>query len=382
MSLNKLYLSVTLIFCVQFISAQDFPFDHQNWKIINVENNETVEKQVHKKDEVQILTLSKTHVALLSSNYSDFSIDFDVKSGIMPGIGFRSKTLKDFEYVYLRLGSSGKNSAIQYVPVYNGALAWQIYNYPKYESTAEIKQDDWNHVRLEVHKENMHVYINGDEKPNMVVKLLQDECKAGNLFLKADFQESYFKDVRINELKRELEVQEQENLYKYLNEWMLSEQFEMKFHSQSEIYNRLNEQKEKGNWQKVKADRNGIVNLSKYYDHPQNSIIAKTEIHANSNKEIDLLFDYTFAMAIVLNQDVLFSGTELDTKNFMRVIDGEEKVTLSLNEGKNDLIFVINADDTWQKAVNNPLVLNRMQAMNWGFIARLSDYEGIMLKKH
>ena len=380
MSPKKFYLAVVFIFYMHLISAQDFPFDLESWKIINVENNKTVEKQLHQEDEAQILTLPKNHVALLSSNYADFSIDFDIKNGIMPGIGFRSKTLKDYEYVYLRLGRSGKNDAIQYVPVYHGSLAWQVYNYPIYETTAQIKKDDWNHVKLEVYKDNMHLYVNKNEEPNMVVKLLQDKCEAGSLFLKADFETSYFKNVRINKLENELEVQEQENLNRYLNEWILSEQFEMKFHSQTEIYNRYTEQMKKDTWQKVKADRNGIINLSKYYEHPQNCIVAKTEIHADKNKEIDLLFDYTFSMAIILNQDLLFSGTELDTKNFMRVIDGEEKITLRLNKGKNELIFVINADDPWQRSVNNPMLFNRTQAMNWGFLARLSNYEGITLK--
>ncbi len=59
----------------------------------------------------------------------------------------------------------------------------------------------------------------------------------------------------------------------------------------------------------------------------------------------------------------------------MRVTDGEQTIELSLNEGENKLVFWIRSDDEWQKAVGNPPYLEREQAMNWGFVARLIEEE-------
>ncbi len=43
---------------------------------------------------------------------------------------------KNYEYLYLRLGVSGKKDALQYVPIHNRNLPWQLYNYPIYEGKA------------------------------------------------------------------------------------------------------------------------------------------------------------------------------------------------------------------------------------------------------
>ena len=68
-----------------------------------------------------------------------------------------------------------------------------------------------------------------------------------------------------------------------------------------------------------------------------------------------------------MNDQVLFFGRELDSDNFMRMMDGEQKIDLSLKKGDNTLVFWIRSDDEWQEA--NPRYLGRKQAMNWGFVA-------------
>ncbi len=375
----KKHLLILILFLISVnrIKAKDYPFVEKKWTIINTVNNQEVDKQIVNQDDEEVLQLSKSCVALLNGNYSNFTIDFEIKGGSMPGIGFRSNNLLDFEYFYLRMGNSGKNTAIQYFPVYNGATAWMIYNYPKYETVAEFSEDKWIHVKLEVYDDNMRVFVNNETVPNMEVKLKNTEQKNGNIFFLAGFKDSYFRNVEIQELKSGNDIVEPDSPYKYICAWKLSEQFEVDFNCQKEVYSKYQEQKELKNWKDITVDKDGIVNISKYYKYPRNTVIATTEINSDKDKELDLLYDYTFSMVIMLNGEILFCGTELDTKNFMRVIDGEEHLTLNLKEGKNELMFMIKADDVWQKAVNNAPYLGRNQAANWGFIARLANYEGI-----
>jgi hypothetical protein len=361
--------------------AQDYPFDDTKWIVKNVENNQEVEKQVTIQDESQVLHLPKSCIALLNQNFSDFTIEYDVKGGAMPGLGFRSGNLNDYEYFYLRMMNSGKNTAIQYIPVFNGAEAWTLYNYPKYESFAAFPDSAWIHVKLQVYGTNMRVFINNQQEPNMEVKLQHEKLLKGNIFLKSGFQESLFRNVKINELNESFDVDKNEISSTYIDTWKLSDQFEADFYSQNKISELYNEQSTNANWKTIKADKDGLVNISRFYEHPQNAVFAISEIYSDSAKTVGLLFDYSFSLLIGLNYDILFCGTELDTKNYMRVIDGEEKLTLPLNKGKNVLIFIIKSDDVWQKSVKNPTYLGRMQAHNWGFIARLANYEGLDLEE-
>ncbi len=371
----------TLLTFACSVKAQILPFKDSNWKILNAENKEAIQKQRSVQDNNNVLFLPKNHIALLDKNYSNFTVTFDIKGGSMPGIGFRSNNLLDYEYFYLRLFNGGKKTAIQYFPVFNGADAWMVYNYPKYESGANFSQNDtWNHVKLEVYKDNMRVFINNEVTPNMAVKLKNTNQVEGNIFLKAGFGDSYFKNVEIQTLKESFNVTELSSPYKYIDKWRLSGQFEVDFFSQRAIYSKYKEQNKNENWKTIIADNDGIVNIAKYYEHPENTIIASSHIFSNYDKEVILHFDYTFSLAIMLNQTILFCGTELDTNNFMRVIDGEEALTLNLKKGKNELVFMIKADDVWQEAVNNPPYLGRKQAANWGFIARLDNYNGIKLE--
>ncbi len=381
-SQKGLLILIGIIIFTFSAKAASYPFKDKKWTIINAENNQEIQKQISVHDDSEVLLLPKSQLALLKDKFSNFTIEFDIKGGSMPGIGFRSnKNLLDFEYFYLRLGNSGKNTAIQYFPVFNGADAWTIYNYPKYESAASFSDSTWIHVKLDVYEDNMRVYVNNEVAPNMEVKLKNTDQVEGNIFLKAGFKNSYFKNVEISELNKSFDVADEHSPYNYINTWRLSEQFEVNFNSQQAIYSKYKEQNKNEQWQTIHADKDGIVNISKYYDHPKNTIIATAEIFSENDKKVDLLFDYSFSLVIGLNRVILFCGTELDTDNFMRVIDGEEKLTLNLKEGRNELVFMIKADDIWQEAVNNPPYLGRKQAANWGFIARLDNYDGIKNEK-
>ena len=376
---KKLLILIGVVIFACSVNAANYPFKEKKWKIINAENNQETQKELSVEDDKEVLLLPQNHIALLNEQYSNFTIEFDVKGGSMPGIGFRSTNLLDFEYFYLRLDNSGKNTAIQYFPVFNGADAWTIYNYPKYESVANFSDNDWIHIKLEVYKDNMRVFVNDEVAPNMNVKLKNTNRVAGKIFLKAGFKDSYFRNVEIEELKQGFDFVVADNPNKYIDRWRLSKQFEVDFNCSQEIYSKYIEQIQQENWKTIIADNDGIVNISKYYDHPKNVIIATTVIFSDHEKEVDLLFDYSFSMVIGLNGAILFCGTELDTKNSMRMIDGEEKLTLNLKEGSNELVFMIRADDVWQEAVNNPPYLGRKQAANWGFIARLNNYDGIRI---
>src|SRR5450755_28512 len=84
----------------------------------------------------------------------DGIIDVDVATPAIRGffgIQFRiAKEGANAEWVYLRQHKSGLPDALQYTPVLNTGLNWQIYNGPGFTGAVDIPRDAWYHIRLEV----------------------------------------------------------------------------------------------------------------------------------------------------------------------------------------------------------------------------------------
>ncbi len=75
-------------------------------------------------------------------------------------------------------------------------------------------------------------------------------------------------------------------------------------------------------------------------------------------------FDYANHLIIVLNSEIIFNKG-LNPENEGRVFENDTEIELNLAKGKNDLIFVVTADEYKQ---------------NWGFIAKLDSLDGISIK--
>ncbi len=98
--------------------------------------------------------------------------DFEMRDGLIDvdvatpasrgffGIQFRiSNDGANAEWVYLRQHKSGLPDALQYTPVLNTGLSWQIYNGPGFTGAADIPEDLWVHLRLEVVGAQAKLYV-------------------------------------------------------------------------------------------------------------------------------------------------------------------------------------------------------------------------------
>ncbi|MEM9868807.1 MAG: family 16 glycoside hydrolase [Bacteroidota bacterium] len=370
---SKLVFTVTLVLILnQMVLGQAVPFISENWRIIDNENNQNLDFHTTTYKGENALRLGRHKIARLEGkNYENFVLEVDIAGKAMPGIGFHASDLWDYEFLYCRVFSGGKTDALQYAPVYNGALPWQLYNAPNYETMAVFEPKEWFHLKIEVYGNLMRVFVGEDDEPEMEVALLQKEAEKGAIFLKTSFAEAYFANLRINRLDVPFSVRNEEKSQQFLTNWEISEQLQGNLYSQRQFYQWFNQAKEAHTWKVIKAAKNGIVNLAQYFDHPKESVFARTNIPASEAKKVTLAFDYTQVLLIVFNDQVLFFGRELDSDNFMRMMDGEQKIDLSLKKGDNTLVFWIRSDDEWQDA--NPRYLGRKQAMNWGFIAKVEE---------
>src|SRR3954469_4629407 len=117
----------------------------------------------------------------------DCIIDVDVatpaKRGFF-GIQFRiGEDGTSGEWVYLRQHRSGYPDAIQYTPVLNTGLNWQIYNGPGFTGAVEIPKNEWFHMRLEVMGAQAKLYVKDMEKPALVMDDLKSGIQRGHVAL-------------------------------------------------------------------------------------------------------------------------------------------------------------------------------------------------------
>lgn len=116
--------------------AMDLPFNDLTWTVQDSEGiSEPMDTMVY--DGRKALHLPKGHRAhLKDKRFKNFEIEFDFIGFSMPGLGFRGLDKDNHELIYFRKISNGKKDALQYIPIFNGSLPWQLYNYPKYEASA------------------------------------------------------------------------------------------------------------------------------------------------------------------------------------------------------------------------------------------------------
>lgn len=96
------------------------------------------------------------------------------------GIQFRiDREGKNAEWVYLRQHKSGYPDAMQYTPVLNTGLNWQIYNGPGFTGAIDIPKDVWFHLRLEISGAQAKLYVKDMDRPALVMNDLKSGVQKG-----------------------------------------------------------------------------------------------------------------------------------------------------------------------------------------------------------
>jgi hypothetical protein len=128
------------------------------------------------------------------------------------GIGFRARAdASHYELFYLRPGNARsedqamRNHSVQYVSVpsydwYKLRREWPWL----YEAYAELRAEQWNKVKIEVHGRNAKLFLNGSENPSLMVSGLKGEDLRGGVALWGYAgEEAYFSNVRVTPVEPE-----------------------------------------------------------------------------------------------------------------------------------------------------------------------------------
>lgn len=353
------------------------PADSQRWELQG-------EAKATEYQNRKCLFLNGGAAVLKEFELRDGVIDVDVSTPASRGffgIQFRiSGDGANGEWVYLRQHKSGLADAMQYTPVLNTGLNWQIYNGQGFTGAVDIPKDTWFHLRLEISGAQAKLYVKDMDKPALIMHDLKSGVQKGQIALAVLTGATYFSNFEIRATpdapwERHLPQMPQGTLTK----WSLSPAFDaLERNLERPLTNtEINSIK----WQDVEAESPGYVVLYRYRDAPHPRVTfqgdfskrlepqqgmkvlyARTFIESDREQTKKLYIGYSDDVSVFLNGKILFRGRSAQSfrdPGFLGIINPEnDAVYLPLKKGKNELTLAISE-----------------LGGGWGFICRLADIE-------
>jgi len=314
----------------------------------------------------------------------DAVIDVDVatpaKRGFF-GIQFRiTEDGANGEWVYLRQHKSGLPDAMQYTPVLNTGLNWQIYNGPGFTGAVDIPKDVWFHLRLEVAGAQAKLYVKDMDKPALVMSDLKSGIQKGQVALYVLTGATYFTNFEIRTTPEAVWQRHMPPLPSgMLTKWSLSPSYDALARNLEQALSPS--ESAAIHWQEVEAEPPGLVVLYRYRQapHPQVTfqtdfskrldpqpgtkvLYARTTIESDRDQVKKLYIGYSDDVSVFLNGQILFRGRSAQSfrdPGFLGIVNPEnDAVYLRLKKGSNELLLAVSE-----------------LGGGWGFICRLADPE-------
>jgi hypothetical protein len=306
----------------------------------------------------------------------DMDVATPAKRGFF-GMQFRSDSLSG-EYVYLRQHKSGLPDAMQYTPVFNTGLNWQLYSGPGFTGAVDIPRDTWFHLRLVVTGATAQLFVGDTTKPALDMPDLKSGLEHGQVALASLIGQTCFANVEIRPtpdapFERHLPPMPAGTLVR----WSLSPVFDALERDPERPLSAA--ERAKINWQPVDAEPPGVVAIYRYRmaPHPRVTfqtdwstrlkpqpgtglIYARTTIQADRDGVRKLALGYSDEVSVFLNGRILYRGRSAQSfrdPGFLGIVSADDDALyLPLRKGPNELV----------------LALSELGG-GWGFVARLAE---------
>lgn len=268
-----------------------------------------------------------------------------------PGVLFRFLSPTDYERVYIRPHRSGLYpDTVQYVPSFSGIDSWQLYNGPGFTSIAEIPSETWFTLTIDISGSQAKIFVGDQPQPSLVITDLKHGIRKGMIGLSGNVDNlSFFSNFRYK-INPDTPVAsmtaETENIPGIIRDWELSKPYkelELTFDEYTAP------DTNKMEWQKVQAERNGMLDISRFLTVEQipvepARIYARTTIHSDREQIRRFLFGYSDIVRIYFNGRIIFSGDSTYRSrdlSFLGIVGLFDSVYLPLKKGDNELIFAV-----------------------------------------
>lgn len=311
--------------------------------------------------------------------FLDGTIEFDLqvtKHRSFAYLYFRMADDAEHEEIYFRSHKTLLPDAVQYTPVYKGRSQWQLYHAAGSTAAATLPAGEWIPVKLVVKGSQAAVFVGSTEEPQLVVPRLAREPKPGFLALRSfmtfgtppDTYVANFANIVVHPGVVDYEFPTHETATTksgLVTSWQVSPAFAPAEGPVLEIPAEISTSSE---WQTVPANANGLVELERYVNRPENvrraAVVARLRISADKAKILRLDLGFSDEVSVFLNDRLLLTDDESYSFNFPRrqglVTADQLSVFLPLEKGANDLLLVVT--DSFG---------------GWGLSGRLEDRDGV-----
>jgi len=280
------------------------------------------------------------------------------------GIQFRiSSDGQNGEWVYLRPHKSGQPDAIQYTPVLNTGLNWQLYNGSGFTAAVEIPRDTWIHLRLEVTGAQAKLYVRDMATPALVIDDLKSGIEKGPVALAVLTGPTYFSNFEIRTTPdTRWERHAPAMRAGVLTDWRLSPSYDALTRNLEHPLEAS--EKDTMSWQEVKAEPPGLVVINRYRPSPHSRVsyqfdfskrldpqqgmrvvYARTNIPSTENQVKRLDIGYSDDVSVFLNGRILFRGRSSQyyrDPGFLGIMNLDNDVVyLPLKKGTNELVLAV-----------------------------------------
>jgi len=312
----------------------------------------------------------------------DGVIDVDVATSASRGFfGIQFRIAGDSgnaEWIYLRQHKSGMPDAMQYTPVLNTGLNWQLYSGPGFTGAVPIPRDIWFHLRLELSDAQAKFCVTDMDKPVLVMNDLKSGVQSGQLALASLAGATCYSNF---ELRTTPAAPRERRLPPMppgtLVQWSLSPAYDALTRNLERPLTAAESRSIRR--QAVEAEAPGLVAINRFRDspHPRVSfandfsrrlepqpgmkvVYARTRIDAARPQLKKLYLGYSDDVSVFLNGRILYRGRSAQNFRdpaFLGIVDAEnDAVYLPLRKGRNELVLAVSE-----------------LGGGWGFIGRIAD---------
>ncbi|MCX2680519.1 hypothetical protein OOZ15_11255 [Galbibacter sp. EGI 63066] len=323
----------------------------------------------YKGRDVMKINSESGYVVLKDFIFKDGIIEYDIEP-ILPtfalAVYFHRKDEKEQEIVYLRapkIGNPYANEGIQYCPYLDGVNMWDMY--PQYQAPSNAKQGQWNHVKLVISGKQMNVFVN-NKLVLGIPELEGRETEGGIAFTGS----SYISHLKIKPGETEgLSPSEGTDLTRhesnYIRNWSITQASELP--TGTEPTTLLSIPKNETFTEKIDAERNGLVNLTRHFGNSDKRRLAwlKATIITKKPIKTNLQLGFSDEIWVYLNDKITYTDKNIFPQNMKKYPNGRISVQngsteLNLKQGKNELLIGV-ANDFY----------------GWGIITRLENTKGV-----
>lgn len=210
------------------------------------------------------------------------------------GFVFGAKDSTNYELVYLA------PVEIQYDPVMNGSMTWQIYNGPSYQKPLPNTTGTWQKFTVEVQAEGARVYLWDSTDPLLIISNLQHGGKIGKVGV-WNFLPSYIRNLSIEEidpvpmLKRTTDFNKLKS-ETFITEWLVSNPF-------------FKDKPEEQNWTKAFVEENGTLNINRLHRAEPGAVVeVKSMIMLPEEQETLLSLGFSDSIRLWINDKEVYQG--------------------------------------------------------------------------